>query len=101
MQRLFVAAHLPEAHLVRDLLAHAGIAARVFNEYAQGAMGELPPAAIHPEVWIDDERDLAPARRIIERYEHERAGTGSRHCPACGEENPAGFEVCWQCQKPF
>lgn len=101
MQRLFVAAHLPEAHLVRGLLAHAGIAARVFNEYAQGAMGELPPATIHPEVWIDDERDLALARRVIERYEHDRASTGSRRCPACGEESPTSFDVCWQCQKPF
>jgi hypothetical protein len=101
MRRLFVAAHVPEAYLVRGLLAHAGIAARVFNEYSQGALGELPPTVIHPEVWIEDDRDLALARRIIERYEHDRAATGSRRCPACGEENPAGFEVCWHCGKPF
>lgn len=22
-------------------------------------------------------------------------------CPACGEENPAGFELCWQCGGPL
>jgi len=101
MQRLFIAAHLPEAYLVHGLLTQAGIAARVFNEYAQGAMGELPPTGVHPEVWIEDVRDQALARHIIERYEHARTITGSRVCPACGEENPAGFEVCWHCNTPF
>ena len=42
MQRLYSAANLPEAHLVRGLLAAAGIEARVFNEFAGGALGELP-----------------------------------------------------------
>jgi hypothetical protein len=101
MQRVYTAAHLPEAYLVRGLLANAGIAACVFNEYALGAMGELPPAVIHPEVWLEDDRDFALARRVIERYEQDRAATGNRTCPGCGEENPAGFEVCWHCRKPF
>jgi hypothetical protein len=101
MQRLFVAAHLPEAYLVRGLLANAGIEARVFNEYAQGAMGELPPAVIHPEVWLEDDRDLDRARRVLEGYAQGHAAAGSRTCPGCGEENPAGFEVCWHCQKPL
>lgn len=101
MKRLFVAAHLPEAYLVHGLLAQAGIAARVFNEYSQGALGELPPTVIRPEVWIDDDRDLGLARGIVERYERDRTATGSRRCPSCGEENPAAFEVCWQCRKQF
>lgn len=101
MQRVYTAAHLPEAHLVRGLLAASGIAARVFNEYAPGALGDLPAASAYPELWVDDDRDLERARRVIERYEHERPAAGSRSCPACGEANPAGFEICWHCQKPL
>lgn len=86
---------------MHGLLAQAGIAARVFNEYAAGALGELPAAAIHPEVWIEDERDFVLARQVVDRYQHDRAAAGSRRCPAGGEESPAGFEVCWQCRKPF
>lgn len=52
MQRLYIAAHLPEAHLVRGLLAARGIPAPIFNEYAPGALGDLPAAAAFPEVWV-------------------------------------------------
>ncbi len=41
MRRLFLAADLPEAHLVLQLLKHAGIEARVFDETAQGGLGEI------------------------------------------------------------
>jgi Putative prokaryotic signal transducing protein len=101
MQRLYVAAHLPEAHLVRGLLAAAGIEARVFNEYSPGALGELPAAAAWPEVWIDEPRDLARARQIVESYERDSAVPGTQRCPACGEDSPRAFAVCWQCQRPL
>lgn len=101
MTRLYVAAHLPEAHLVRGLLQAAGIEARVFNEYAPGGLGDLPAAAAYPEVWIEEERDFARARGIVENYERRRPVAGTRTCPACGEDSPAGFELCWQCQKPL
>lgn len=101
MQRLYVAANLSEAHLVRGLLTASGIAARVFNEYAIGAIGELPPATTQPEVWVDDERDLPRARDVIRQYEQHDAPPGSERCPACGEENPRSFAVCWNCQRPL
>jgi hypothetical protein len=101
MKRLYSAANLPEAHLLCGLLATRGIAARVLNEYALGALGELPPTAVHPEVWIEDERDLGLARQLIAAWERDRNRAGSRRCPGCGEENPAAFEVCWNCRKPL
>lgn len=101
MTRLYVAAHLPEAHLVRGLLQAAGIGARVFNEYAPGGLGDLPAAAAYPEVWIEEERDFARARGIVEHYERKPPPAGTRPCGHCGEENPVGFELCWQCQKPL
>ena len=101
MQRVYAAAHLPEAHLVRGLLAASGIAARIFNEFAPGGLGDLPAASVYPEVWVEDDRDLERARRVIERYETERPVSGSRMCSGCGEANPADFEICWRCQKPL
>ena len=47
MRRVYTAATLPEAHLIRQLLESAGINARVFNENAQGAIGELPVCLLY------------------------------------------------------
>jgi hypothetical protein len=101
MQRLYVAAHIHEAHLVRGLLAATGIDARVLNEYAPGAGGELPLTEIAPEVWIDDDGDMARARCVIEDYERAATTGGAQRCGACGEESPPDFAVCWHCQRPL
>lgn len=102
MIRLYSANHLLEAHALCGRLNNAGISARVLNEYSLGAIGELPASAIGPEIWIEEERDLFLARRLLAEYEQQRDTPGvDRVCPACGEANPAGFEVCWSCRKAF
>jgi hypothetical protein len=101
MNLLYTAANLPEAYLVRGLLVAAGIEARVLNEYALGAGGELPFSEVRPEVWIEEERDIVLARRVIEAYEKTPASVGATRCPACGEDNPRDFAICWHCQRPL
>jgi len=101
VQRLYSAANLPEAHLVRGLLAAAGIEARVFNEYAGGALGELPFSEVAPSVWIEEERDLVRARQIITTYEKATVAPDSTRCGTCGEESPRDFSICWRCQRPL
>ena len=101
MQRIYSAASLPEAHLVRGLLEAVGIEARVFNEFAGGALGELPFAEVAPSVWIGESRDLERARQVIARYEQPAAAPGITRCGACGEESPRDFSICWQCQRPL
>jgi len=96
MKKIYSAATLPEAYILRDAMRAAGIAAEVFNENAQGAVGEIPFTHAWPEVWILDESDTARARELVRRHE-QPPPAGSRACPSCGEENPAGFELCWQC----
>ena len=86
---------------MRGLLAVAGIEARVFNEYAGGALGELPFAEVAPSVWIEKERDLTRARQVVATYENAAAALGTTRCSACGEESPRDFAVCWQCQRPL
>jgi hypothetical protein len=97
MKRLYGAANLPEAYLVLGMLSQAGIRAHVFNENAQGAAGEIPVVHAYPELWLEDEEDYDRARRIIEDYERRAADDAGVTCPACGEPNPQGFEICWHC----
>lgn len=96
MFRFCSAANLPEAHLLRALMEHAGIAARVFNEHAQGGMGEIPFVHAWPEIWLERESDRARAEQVLAEF--ERADRrAARTCAACGEQNPGAFDVCWRC----
>jgi hypothetical protein len=97
MRKIYSAATLPDAHLVRGLLAQAGIDARVFNENAQGGMGEIPFTHAYPEVWIVDEGDAPRARELIRQFERPGPPAAAVRCPACAEDNPGNFQLCWNC----
>lgn len=100
MYRLCSAANLPEAHLILGLLAQAGIEARVFNEHAQGGVGEIPFTQAWPEIWLEDERDVGLAGEVLAQYERA-TNHAPRRCTSCGEDNPGTFDVCWKCGKPL
>ena len=97
MIRVYSAADLIEAHLVLHQLRQSGIPARIFNENAQGAVGELPVDHACPEVWLERDGDEPKARRVIEEYERRPLRRGIRHCLECGERSPVNFELCWRC----
>lgn len=98
MKRLCNAANLPEAHLLAGWLAQHGVRVRVLNANAAGALGELPVDAAAPQVWLELPADEARARDLLEGFRAPAAGP-ARPCPACGEENPPAFELCWSCGK--
>lgn len=97
MIRVYQAANLQDAHIVLGLLAQARIEARVFNEHAQGGLGDIPFGETYPGVWIADERDQDIARKIIAAYQSKAETGAAVRCPACGEESPGNFAVCWNC----
>ena len=97
MKRIYSAANLPDAHIIVGLLGQAGIAARVFNENAQGGVGEIPFVHAWPEVWLEEETDSERALELIRGFEQGKDTEGQVACPACGESNPGNFEVCWKC----
>ncbi len=101
MKRVYTAADLPGAYIVLNLLTQRGIDAHVFNENAQGGLGEIPFTHVYPEIWLDDERDFELARQIIAGHENAATPQGSRDCAHCGEANPSNFDLCWNCGKPF
>lgn len=100
MIKVYTAANLQDAHILLGLLNAAGIEARILNACAQGGLGEIPFMHAYPEIWLTESRDFARAREVTERFERPPPGTGPRRCPACGEENPPGFEICWNCSAP-
>ena len=97
MQRFFVASHRVEAYLLVDRLAHAGIKAHVFNEHVSSIVGDVPPDVALPQVWLDDDDDRARAEAVLREYQTERNRRGSVRCAHCREDNPATFELCWNC----
>jgi Putative prokaryotic signal transducing protein len=97
MKRIYSAANLPDAHIIAGLLGQAGVSARVFNENAQGGVGEIPFVHAWPEVWLEDEADTERALELIRGFEQGKDTEGQVACPACGESNPGNFEVCWKC----
>jgi hypothetical protein len=99
MQRIFVALHRVEAYLLVDRLRQAGIKAHVFNENASSIVGDVPPDVAQPQVWLDDDGDRARAEAVLREYSVERNRMGTVFCSGCHEENPATFELCWNCGK--
>ena len=99
---------------VRGLLSRYGID---FKE-SQGSSGELIPG-LHGGTWTKqlrvDRVDWLAAQDLVRRQRrgdplpappHPPTGAptavqtrpeGDWVCDACGEENPASFEVCWSC----
>lgn len=63
MQVAYDAENLIDAHLIKGLLAQAGIEAFVRGQYLSGAIGELPAVGLMA-VMVADE-DLSAAREVI------------------------------------
>ena len=83
--------------LVKQLLDDKGIPCFVKNEFAIGAMGELSPMDVLPEVWISDPLLLPKAKQLIENFEKPPSNLSPWICNTCHEQNDATFELCWQC----
>jgi len=101
VKKLYRAANLPDAHILRALLVQAGIQAHVFNENAQGGLGQLPFTEAWPEVWVSEDHDLGRAQEIVQAFECSPEVIASVRCPACAEENPTSFQLCWSCGTSF
>ena len=96
MKRVHIAPALLDAQLAVDVLSCLGIASRILNANAAGALGEVPFMQAQPEVWVDDDAQEMRAREVLAglRNAPQRA---EKTCPHCGEANPGNFMSCWQC----
>ncbi len=98
MLRIYRAADLPQAYLLKRLLEDAGVACRILNENAQGGLGEIPFTHTYPEIWLIRESDASLARKLLDDFEKQGDDSGTTiSCASCQETNPSNFETCWNC----
>ncbi len=69
----------------------------MLNAHASSLAGELPVDVARPQVWVDDATDADRARGIIDEYVRAAPSGPPVACRKCGEENPASFDLCWNC----
>ena len=82
---------------IKQLLDAQGIPCFVKNEFSIGAMGELSPMDVLPEVWISDPQWLPKAQQFIADFDGQPIDASPWICSQCQEPNGANFELCWQC----
>jgi hypothetical protein len=118
MTVIYTAANVQQAHLLKNLLDEAGIAATVANDALQGAIGEVPLGwATSARVVVSEER-AAEARRIAEEFDativvaarHEHGADDVAEVARVPDEGlkekpsraaaPANRPRCPQCGKP-
>lgn len=83
---------------VRSELDVARIPYLVKNEYAGGAVGELPWQETQMELWLLDEQWFGKAKGIVDALTPNSNKGENWQCTHCGEENEGHFSLCWQCQ---
>lgn len=98
MQKVFSTNIVSEAVLVRDALLRHGIEATIQNENSgYTAVPEFRPPA---EIWVTNDADYDAARRLVAEtlstLDSKTEGPPWR-CVDCDMENPASFELCWNC----
>ena len=104
MKKLFSSQNAFEIQAVRSELDALSIPYLVKNEFAGGAIGELPWQDTQPELWLVDDSWYARASKVIDTLfsdnsEHAPLSHQDWVCNLCGEENGGAFEVCWHCEE--
>lgn len=74
----------------------------VKNEFAGGALGEVPWQEAQPELWLVDDAWSSRAMQIVNALEmtDAQALQNDWYCASCKEENGSAFDSCWQCGEP-
>ena len=96
MKKLFTHENRMIVHNIRNLLSSEGIETRIKNEFAGGAVGDLPAFETWPELWLEDESRLEQAEALLARVLEQTLADDWR-CNHCGESNGAAFQLCWNC----
>lgn len=102
---IYTAARSEQAHLLKNLLADAGIRAYVVNDALQQAVGEFPPGWSSAARVVVPDDQAAVARRIAEEFDArsaaamDEAGEISDEAEPWGDEMPV-WAACPACRRP-
>lgn len=99
MKRVFSSPDLIQAAQLKAVLEREGVPCLIRNDILGGLAPEVPFTETFPEVWIENDGDLAKAETIKADWRQHAAGTGRETwvCPKCGERLEAQFSSCWSC----
>ena len=103
--KVFVAQHHPEAHLLCGMLQSEGIEAEVRKEALLSVMeASTVIPGMQPEVWILDSSQMPLALNVIERFQNQTESAETIQitwqCENCGEILESQFTDCWSCGNP-
>ena len=103
--QVYSAADASQAHFLCNMLADAGIEARIVGEVAS-TLGIPAGDEAAPCLWVH-RRDEKTARQLLTKWEHihakphpEKESRPQWRCAACGAKVDDNFELCWNCQNP-
>lgn len=96
MKKLYSSHHLPLIGYLQGVLENEGIASIIRNEHLSGGVGELPPDACWPEIWVLEDADFERAKTVLVEHFDDDPGTPWT-CPCCGELIDGVFQQCWNC----
>ncbi|MCW8876157.1 MAG: DUF2007 domain-containing protein [Kangiellaceae bacterium] len=99
MEMVHTCENIVNANHIKNLLNAAKIDVIIKNSAIQGAVGEVPPMAAWPEVWVLDPASVEQAKKIIADIE-EDSEVQSWQCSSCDETNEGNFNLCWNCSEP-
>ena len=104
MKRVYIAANLPDAHLVKEILEGENIDAVVQGEYLWNIRGEVPVTTeTSPSVWVVEDSDYERALEVLSALNTKEKplmqDEAEWRCGQCGETNGPQFTQCWQCGK--
>jgi hypothetical protein len=91
VEPFYIAVNRFDAYLLLHRLQHAGVVAHIFNEHL-----DVPEVA-QVQLWLERPADRQRAERVLAALQSERRQSINMRCAACGEDNPANFELCWRC----
>lgn len=92
---VYRAAEVPEAYLVRNLLADEDIDAEVSEPNEPLAGLPIVPADV-----LVRRRDLPRAEALVQAYDEKKIARAERpdwNCPQCGARVPGAFDECDVC----
>ncbi|MEE9309864.1 MAG: DUF2007 domain-containing protein [Cocleimonas sp.] len=83
---------------LKNILEAQGIDCVIKNERLASIAGEIPIVSVWPELWVNDNMKEKWAKEIIVEFEKDAIEGENWTCENCGEEHPAQFKDCWNCQ---
>ncbi|MDX1555168.1 MAG: DUF2007 domain-containing protein [Xanthomonadales bacterium] len=82
---------------MQSILETNGIATFLKNEYASGALGEIPFVEICPQLFVLRARDVERAKELLQVDLPAERQASDWVCPECGIDIEGQFENCWKC----